>query len=928
MMNSRYTILSSKEKNYIIQSLISVKNISTDFTLTDDEIYMIKKFDRPYISLGYGIQYLYLKNRGVSILNYSDLIPKEVVDHISSQLKCSKKDLKNYFLIRNTKSRHMQGILKLLDYDKFELNSKVNDIAYEIVLYSGNKFDMVKRFIEYLKANKIVIPTIPIIEGIISKNISTTDEFIYQKIYHQLKNKDNLNKLLYSESNGISTFSRIKNTSVNVSSGGVKELLKLIKEINEYGETVNLSFLSDEKIRCLNSQIQKSHKTRIERFKDADKKYSYLAIFLYFKKKELMDMVIEVVSNHIYTIQKRSKKKAQEYNVKNQSIYKSDREKFKIVIKELLKISDFNDFKDYQNTALMMIDKELNDYVDDLDEVDFLLKSYTSMDYINELLEVIEFDSNTKPELVDFLKNYKNSNTRKNNKIDISFFEPKWQKSIKKYDYSKKVVRMTLMNTIRDSIRSGDLFVRDSKKYNSYDNYLISPTESPSDIEGFEFFNNLKEHIQIPKQFELNRAIDHDEKSTFSHKIYNYFPKISMPEILYEVNQWTNFLEDFTGFHKDKLDKRKVLVASLLADGHNLGFAKMSIASGIDESVLRRTNEYYLNYDNLETSQKILVNYHHSLDIVDNWGTGKSSSSDGMRVAINSKTIYADYNAHYGNRGGGIYRHISDQYTPYYVQILEGRDSNHVLDGLLYHDTFLEIQNHSTDTAGYTEQMFALTYLLGFNFKPRIKNITQQQLYAFESFEVDDIKFKKINQKIIIDNYSEVMRLVESIRCGKVKASLILQKINSYNRNHAVAKGLKEIGRLLKTKYIIEYYTDADLRKEVQKMLNKGEAINSVARLIFFGKQGRLNESKIERQLEKVSCLNILLSALIIWNSRYLEKVYKKVKDEDWFNEEEFKRVSPLGTAHVNFLGRYILEDSKITTKDGLRELEIKAPEC
>ncbi len=65
---------------------------------------------------------------------------------------------------------------------------------------------------------------------------------------------------------------------------------------------------------------------------------------------------------------------------------------------------------------------------------------------------------------------------------------------------------------------------------------------------------------------------------------------------------------------------------------------------------------------------------------------------------------------------------------------------------------------------------------------------------------------------------------------------------------------------------------------------------------------------------------------MIIWNSRYLEKVYKEVKDEAWFNEEEFKRVSPLGTAHVNFLGKYILEDFKIITEDGLRELEITAP--
>lgn len=123
---------------------------------------------------------------------------------------------------------------------------------------------------------------------------------------------------------------------------------------------------------------------------------------------------------------------------------------------------------------------------------------------------------------------------------------------------------------------------------------------------------------------------------------------------------------------------------------------------------------------------------------------------------------------------------------------------------------------------------------------------------------------------------------------------------------------------------VLTPYTDGDLRKEVQKMLNKVESINSVSRLIFFGKQGRLNESKIERQLEKVSCLNILLSTLIIWNSRYLEKVYQEAKDEQWFDEEEFKRVSPLGTSHVNFLGRYILEYAKISTDDGLRELEIK----
>ena len=313
----------------------------------------------------------------------------------------------------------------------------------------------------------------------------------------------------------------------------------------------------------------------------------------------------------------------------------------------------------------------------------------------------------------------------------------------------------------------------------------------------------MKLLIKIPKTIEFSTEIIHDENSVFSDRIYSYFPKITMTEILYEVNSWTKILEDIRDLEKNSLEKQKLLIATLLSNGHNIGFSKMSISSSIDEAVLRRINEFYFNNEALSKAQKTLVNYHHSLKIVGNWGSGASSSSDGMRVPINSKTIYADYNAHYGNKGGGIYRHISDQYTPFYVQMLEGRDSNHVLDGLLYHGTDLGIYEHSTDTAGYTEQMFALTYFLGFNFKPRIKNLAQQQLYAFENVEVEEIKFKKINEKIIIENYNEIVRLIESIRCGKVKASLILQKINSYNKDNGVAKGLKEIGRILKTKYIL-----------------------------------------------------------------------------------------------------------------------------
>jgi len=63
----------------------------------------------------------------------------------------------------------------------------------------------------------------------------------------------------------------------------------------------------------------------------------------------------------------------------------------------------------------------------------------------------------------------------------------------------------------------------------------------------------------------------------------------------------------------------------------------------------------------------------------------------------------------------------------------------------------------------------------------------------------------------------------------------------------------------------------------------------------------------------------------VTWNLRYLEKVQKKIKDEEWYDEESFKRINPLGTKHVNFLGKYMLNERKVKTEDGLRDLFIKS---
>ena len=135
-----------------------------------------------------------------------------------------------------------------------------------------------------------------------------------------------------------------------------------------------------------------------------------------------------------------------------------------------------------------------------------------------------------------------------------------------------------------------------------------------------EFLKQLKLDFKIPNKIEINTNNDEDQstKNGFSSRIYNYFPKITLTEIIYEVNSWTNILENFRDLSKKSKEREKVLIATLLANGHNVWFSKMSISSSIDENVLKRTNEFYFSYDNLIEIQKSLVNYHHSLEIAKN----------------------------------------------------------------------------------------------------------------------------------------------------------------------------------------------------------------------------------------------------------------------------------------------------------------------
>ena len=264
-------------------------------------------------------------------------------------------------------------------------------------------------------------------------------------------------------------------------------------------------------------------------------------------------------------------------------------------------------------------------------------------------------------------------------------------------------------------------------------------------------------------------------------------------------------------------------------------------------------------------------------------------------------------------QGATIYRHVSDQYSSFYTKVINtnARDAVHVIDGLLYHETELHIDEHYTDTAGYTDQIFGLSHLLGFRFAPRIRDISELTLYSFNKpskySKIEKIIKGKINLKIIKENYDDVLRLTQSISEGKVSASLIMGKLGSYARQNTLATALREIGRIEKTIFLLDYISNKPLRRRIQRGLNKGE----------------LRERELQDQLQRASALNIIINAISVWNTAYLQKAIDHLKQTSSIDESLLEHIAPLGWEHINFLGEYKFELRNVHETDDLRPLNL-----
>lgn len=419
--------------------------------------------------------------------------------------------------------------------------------------------------------------------------------------------------------------------------------------------------------------------------------------------------------------------------------------------------------------------------------------------------------------------------------------------------------------------------------------------------------------ISRKKSIAPNLAIQEiDEKLTRS------LPNISIIDVLTDAEKWLNLnklLHPHSG-HEGKLsDPEKRFVATLFCYGCNLGPTQTARSlRNIDISRRQASwiNSRYASEERLDKAIEKVVNAYNRFDLPSYWGSGKHVSADGTKWELYEQNLLSEYHIRYGGYGGIGYYHVSDTYIALFSHFIPCGvyEATYILDGLMSNKSDIQPDTLHGDTQAQSYPVFGLSYLLGINLMPRIRNIQDLSLFRpdnrYKYKNIDSLFRGTIDFKLIETYLDDMLRVAISIKLGKITASTILRRLGTYSRKNKLYLAFRELGKIIRTVFLLRYIDDSDLRKTIQSATNKSEEFNNFAKWLFFGNNGVIMENMQYEQRKIVKYNHLVANMVILHNAERMTTTLKELSDSGVaITPEILAGLSPYRTSHINRYGDY-----------------------
>ncbi|WP_431064777.1 Tn3 family transposase [Methylotuvimicrobium sp.] len=951
------------------------------FSESDLEIIKQRRYEYTQLGFGYQLAYVRLLNR-FPAQNPLEIY-EEILTFVSLQLRIAEQYVTQYEKRQPTISEHQEIIRRYLGFRLFssavvEAEAFVFKLSYSLEQTGA----LTVQLRDFLKKHQILEPSQDTLQRIIQTQRQAARIAIYDQILQALPVaiRQSLDKLLITENSTHSPLHTLKQPPVNPSPAAFNALTTKLEIIQQTGIlSVDMTWLNNNFQRSLARYARQCSTFRLQQLKE-ERRYAVLVCFLSQLYQDTFDAMVEMYDKLVNKIYNRADSEINDFLKKRRRQVRTSLARYKTILDVLL--SDNISQADVRQTIFGRIDLQI--LKAEQEELDTLLSSkyhdafnrvVARFSYIRQftpaLFKHLQLQAETEDEFSDGLLEAINMlnqmNTEGRYKLPddapIDFIPKKLRTMVIQDDRPKKSAwECALLTVVRDQIKSGNLSVQHSKRFATLDTFFIPSSEwatkrkaffgrsglpaDPGDIAPYltkrlnhaydDFLQSLpkNEYAQLDSQgwqitSDPGEKLDSGTDSRLNSLkawLGQHIRTIKLPDLLIEVDNELQFSRHFMAeADKEHPAAQQVceILAAIMAHASEIGTYTMAqIIDGISYHRLKQISDWQLHEENQRSSLAKVVNAISNLDITQAWGKGKTSSSDGQRFALRRKVLTQTYSHAFNDFAVEFYSFVADNYAPYFSLLHEcaDRDAPFVLDGLLYNESDLNIEEHYTDSHGFTDINFAAFAMLGKRFVPRIKGLKNYAIFRVDT-EKDygplsvllNKKDRTLHLDWIVEQWDRMGHFYASLECGHVTASTALRRLNGFSGKNHFYRANRELGRLFRTEHTLSFMSDPALRRRNRRGLLKGEQIHALARDIKLGKRGRVNKRDLLEQRHSCSCLTLVMACIIYWQAKEINRVIQDhMPEDDSIDISLIQHISPISWENIILYGDYILNRAKI----------------
>lgn len=545
--------------------------------------------------------------------------------------------------------------------------------------------------------------------------------------------------------------------------------------------------------------------------------------------------------------------------------------------------------------------------------------------------------------------------------IPVAFLSKGWQRrTMVKHPWNGKVqmvhkapYELALVETIADALKDGRIAIEGARRYAPITQHLIPREKFLSNYASYlkrlnlpenaweyyqplldtrdghlrtfdDQYNNVSRTFRVNRDGSLSYLRSPHPKPTrrttrITKVLQSYITRANILEVLLDCDQLAGYLDIFQPLssrqNMDEESRILKILATLYAYGCNCGPTQASQATGVSKQAITYFRRRYMENHKLMEASSALVDAYSQTSLSRHLQEPGIFMTDAMHFPTLKDSLTArHYFRDFSKKNVLLYQHVTPDSVCFFTKALlcGVSEAIHMLDGAVLQTSGYDAAINICDNAGKSDFVFGIASLLNMEIWPRLNSRQKLKLWGVAK----DRTYNHIGHAItgviqpehIDSGWQDAVWVLASIAEGKAEPSLIAEHLNKKTK-HPATKAFNELGKILRTSYMIRYGLEMPLRYTVQRHTARREHWNQFGRNIFHGFGGLLREKDQESQEEIFWFLTVVQNAIALWNALALDQAVTDARQDGVdITDEDLKHVLPTMIEHINFVGQFLLD--------------------